>query len=84
MDCPDFLEPQIEPADLASAINLSFEGAHDLGGAPNPATFTGWQLSPDDIDCHRYLRFEVEFESWPASDQPPSLDNLAVPFSYEE
>jgi len=84
VECPDYLDPQLEPAGLGSAVTLSFEGAHDLGGAPDPASFTGWQLSPDEADCHRYLRFKVEFKSWPASDQPPALDNLAIPFSFDE
>jgi len=72
-----------EPPEALDSVVLSFEGAHEGNGAPDPETCTGWQTELSDVDCHRYVRFKAEFKTWSQSAPIPELDTLTLPYTYQ-
>jgi len=83
-ECPGFGEVEVFPPELTGKVAFKFEGAHDSGGVPDPATATGWHSTTYAVDCHRYIRFAVEFADWPQGSPIPELDKVVIPYTYLE
>jgi hypothetical protein len=82
VECPDYGEPMILPAELAGKILLSFQGAPALGDNPDEANATGWESNINGADCNRFVRFSVEFKTWGPAEPVPALDGITLPYSY--
>ncbi len=83
-ECPDFTTPTVLPESMQSKVMLSFEGAHANGDQPDLGTATGWSTDVGIADCHRFIRFSLEFKTWPQNDPTPSVESVTIPFTFEE
>ncbi len=82
VDCPDYGEPALVPAPLANKVIFSIQGAPGSGGVPDAGNATPWTNSIDAVDCHRFIRFSVEFKTWGPGDPLPALEGVTLPFTY--
>jgi len=82
VECPDFGDPVLLPANLAGKILLSFQGAPALGELPDDGNTTAWADDIHAVDCNRFIRFSVEFKTWGPNDPLPALDGITLPFAY--
>ncbi len=80
--CPDFSAPVLDPAPLTGKLLLNFQGAPESDGEPDIENVTAWSEEVDGADCHRFIRFSVEFKNWGANDPLPALDSISIPYSY--
>ncbi len=82
VECPDFGEAIILPAEVAGKLLLSFQGAPALGESPDEANATMWSSDINSADCYRFVRFSVEFKAWGPLEPLPALDGITLPYSY--
>lgn len=82
VECPNYGDPILVPAEMTGGILLKFQGAPAFQGNPDEGNATAWTDDINGVDCYRFVRFSVEFKVWGPADPLPALDGIILPFSY--